>query len=53
MVTDDGGLVTLAQDGDQPAYDYSEQWAMGPTGILWMDPASQSGVVRVWIGLPS
>jgi hypothetical protein len=47
MVTDDGGLVALAQQGDRPPYNWKEQWAVGPTGILWTDGS------RLWIGLPS
>lgn len=47
LVTDDGGLVSLAQDGNRPPYYFQEQWAVGPTGILWTDG------IRLWIGLPS
>jgi hypothetical protein len=47
MVTDDGGLVALAQEGDRPPYSWKEQWAVGPTGILWTDGS------RLWIGLPA
>jgi hypothetical protein len=53
MVTDDGGPVALAQEGDQPPYASNEQWAVGPTGILWTagDPWSDS--IQLWMGLPS
>ena len=47
MVTDDGGLVALAQEGDRPPYNWKEQWAVGPTGILWTDGS------RLWVGLPA
>jgi hypothetical protein len=53
MVTDDGNLVTLPQQGDEPAYAHGEHWAVGPTGILWVDQDPQSDAVQIWIGLPS
>jgi hypothetical protein len=43
----DGGLVTLAQSGDQPPYDFQTEWAVGPTGVLVTDAG------QLWIGLPS
>jgi len=43
----DGRLVTLAQSGHWPTYEFSTQWAVGPTGILVIDDG------RLWIGLPS
>jgi hypothetical protein len=57
MVTDNGGLVAVAQNGDMPpssrpgdlpqGYFWQEQWAVGPTGILVTDGS------QLWIGLPS
>jgi hypothetical protein len=47
MLTDDGGLVAPAQEGDRPPYAWNEQWAVGPTGILVTDGS------QLWIGLPS
>ena len=43
----DGGLVTLAQSGDQPPYDSDTEWAVGPTGVV----VAHDG--QLWIGLPS
>jgi hypothetical protein len=43
----DGGLVTLAQSGDQPPYDFGTNLAVGPTGVVVTDAG------RLWIGLPS
>jgi hypothetical protein len=42
-----GGLVTLAQSGDQPPYDWQTDWAVGPTGVVVTDDGG------LWIGLPS
>jgi hypothetical protein len=42
-----GGLVTLAQSGDQPPYDSDTEWAVGPTGVV----VAHDG--QLWIGLPS
>lgn len=53
MVSDDGGLIPLAQQGDLPPYSSNEQWAVGPTGILWMAGDPWSGSIQLWIGLPS
>ena len=47
IVTDDGELAVLAQEGDRPQYNWKEQWAVGPTGVLWTDGT------QLWIGLPS
>jgi hypothetical protein len=43
----DGGLVTLAQSGDQPPYDFGTNLAGGPTGVVVTDAR------QLWIGLPS
>ena len=43
----DGGLVTLAQSGDQPPYEFGAEWAVGPTGVVVTDAG------QLWIGLPS
>ena len=43
----DGGLVPLAQSGDQPPYDFGTDWAVGPTGVVVTDAG------HLWIGLPS
>lgn len=43
----DSGLVTLAQSGDQPPYDFGTDWAVGPTGVVVADAG------QLWIGLPS
>jgi hypothetical protein len=57
IVTDDGALAAVTQDGDRPptsrpadfsqGYFWHEQWAVGPTGILVTDGT------QLWIGLPS
>ena len=43
----DSGLITLAQSGDQPPYDFGTDWAVGPTGVVVTDAG------QLWIGLPS
>jgi hypothetical protein len=43
----DGGLVTLAQSGDQPPFDFKTDWTVGPTGVV----VTNAG--QLWIGLPS
>lgn len=43
----DNGLVTLAQSGDQPPYDFGTELAVGPTGVVVIDAG------QIWIGLPS
>lgn len=57
MVTADGGLEAVTQDGDRPpssrpadlpqGYFWQTRWAVGPTGILVTDGT------QLWIGLPS
>jgi hypothetical protein len=42
-----GGLVTLAQSGDQPTHAYEAVWAVGPTGVVITYDD------QFWIGLPS
>jgi hypothetical protein len=43
----DGGLVTLAQSGDQPPFDWQTDWAVGPTGVV------VTNADQLWLGLPS
>ena len=43
----DGGLVTLAQSGDQPTHAFGAEWAVGPTGVVITYDD------QLWIGLPS
>jgi hypothetical protein len=47
LVTVAGALVALDQEPNRPPFDSKEQWAVGPTGILWTDGS------ELWIGLPS
>jgi hypothetical protein len=46
MVTDDGGLVALAQEGDRPPYNWKEQWAVGPTDG-WQSTLGRTSGVRL------